>query len=40
MYGSKIYRTDLHGEIEIRVDKNGKIAIETMSHSGLINIKP
>ena len=28
-YGSKIYRTDLQGEITIKVNKNGKVKIET-----------
>ena len=27
-YGTKIYRTDQNGEINIEVDKNGKIKIE------------
>lgn len=27
-YGAKIYRTDKNGEIDIEVDKNGKIKIE------------
>ena len=28
--GTKVYRTDLHGEIEIQVNDRGKIEIKTM----------
>lgn len=30
-YGNKIYRTDLHGEITLKIDKKGKIKIETQN---------
>lgn len=29
LIGSKVYRTDIHGEIEIIVDKNGSVNIST-----------